>query len=73
MANNTHQKLMSIVHPLTVTFGGYTEKMHFASNPLNCDVILGRKWTSKHHAIVNCSTNEIKFEHKGKTHAIVAR
>ncbi len=61
MANNTHQTLMSTVHPLTVTFGGYTEKMRFASNPLNYDVILGNNWTSKHYAIINCYTNEIKI------------
>ncbi len=72
MANNTHEKLMSTVHPLKGTFEGYTEKMRFASNPLNYDVILGKKWTSKHHAIINCYTNEIKFEHKGKTHTAVA-
>ncbi len=32
MAKNTHKKLMSTVHPLTLTFGRYTEKMHFAAN-----------------------------------------
>ncbi len=73
MGNNTHQKLTSTVHSPTVTFGGYTEKMRFASNPLNYDVILGKKWTSKHHAIINCYMNEIEFEHEGKTHTIVAR
>ncbi len=73
LANNTHQKLMSTVHPLTVIFGLHPEKMHVASNYLNYGVILGKKWTSKHHAIPNCYKNEIKFEHKGNTHSIVAR
>ncbi len=31
MANSTLQKLMTTVHPLIVTFGGYTETMRFAS------------------------------------------
>ncbi len=69
MANNTHQKLMSTVHPLTVTFGCYGEKMRFASKPLNFGLIL----TSKHNAIINCYRNEIKLEDKGKTHTAVAR
>ncbi len=54
--------------PLEVT----PRKMRFASNPLNYDVILGREWTSKHHAIINCYTNEITFERKEKAHTIVA-
>ncbi len=64
---------MSTLHPLTFTFGGYTEKMRFAANPMNYDVILCKKWTSNHSAVTHCCTIEIKFEHKGKTHTIVAR
>ncbi len=73
MANNTTQELRSTVHPLSVSISGYTEKLRFAASPLNYDVILGKKWTTEHRAIVNCYTNEIVFQHKGRRHTIVAR
>ncbi len=63
---------MSTVHALTVTFGGYTDRMRFDVNTFNYDVFFGKKWTSKHLAIINCSTKEINLEDKRKTHAIVA-
>ena len=43
MANKTPQKLLSTVSPVTISLGGYTQKMRFAANPLNYDLILGKK------------------------------
>ena len=73
MANNAHQKLLSTTSPVSISLGGYTQKMRLAANPLNYDLILGKKWTSEHKAIINCYTNEISFSHKGKDYHIVAK
>ena len=73
MANNTSQKLLSTVSPVSVSIGGYTEKLRFAANPLNYDLILGKKWTTNHRAVINCYTNEISFSHKGKNYHIIAK
>ncbi len=72
MANNTTQKLKSTGHPLTMSIGRYTDKIRFAVCPLNYDIILGKKWTTEHHAVINCYTNKIRFSHKGKFNGLVA-
>ena len=73
MANNTPQKLLSTISPVTICIGGYTQKMRLAANPLNYDLILGKKWTTDHKAIINCYTNEIRFSHKGKNYHVIAK
>ena len=40
--------------PVTISLGGYTEKMRFAANPLNYDLLLRKKWTSAHKEIISC-------------------
>ncbi len=55
-----------------MSIGSYTDKIRFAVCPLNYDIILGKKWTTEHHAVINCYTNEIRFSHKGKFYTIVA-
>ena len=73
MANNTTQKMMSTVCPVSISMGGYSQKMRLAANPLNYDLILGKKWTTEHMAVINCYSNEISFSHKGKNYHLVAR
>ena len=73
MANNTPQELKSTVSPVTISIGGYSQKMRFAANPQNYDLILGKKWTTIHRALINCYTNEICFSHKGKEYKIMAK
>ena len=73
MANNTQQKMKSTVYPVTISMAGYSQKMRLAANPLNYDLILGKKWTTNHKAVVNCYTNEISFSHKGKQYTMIAK
>ncbi len=47
--------------------------MRFAVCPLNYGILLGKAWTTEHHAVINCYTNEIRFSHRGKFHTIVAK
>ena len=52
--------------------GGYTKDMQFACIPLNYDVILGKKWASRHKAVIETYTNEVIFHYKEKAHRITA-
>ena len=56
------------VAPAIRNIGGYSQKMHFAANPLNYDLILGTKSTTTHRVVISCYTNEIGFSHRGNTY-----
>lgn len=72
MANKASQKLKSTLEPLQLSIHGYSERLRFVVCPLNYDLILGKKWTTAHEAVLNCYTNEVKFTHRNKCHTIVA-
>ena len=72
MANKMPQETRVTTCKLQLSTGGYTEGMHFACIPLNYDVILGKKWASKHKAIIDSYSNKVIFHHKEKVHRIIA-
>ena len=72
MAKKSLQELKSTTRPLQLSIGGYTQNMRFVSIPMNYDIILGKKWASQHRALIDCYSNEVIFQHKGKKHRVLA-
>ena len=72
MANKMPQETKVTTQKLQISMGGYTKSMKFACIPLNYDLILGKKWTSKHKAVIDAYSNEVIFRYKGKIHRIIA-
>ena len=72
MANGTEETMSSTVHPVQVSFGGYTEKLRFAANKQTYDLILGKKWCYDHKVILDCYTNQVSFKHKNRTFVLEA-
>lgn len=73
MANQTSQNLQMTQYPVEVQMKGYTEQLRLAASPLNYDLILGKQWTSNHNAFIDCRSNIVTFQHRGRTfelHAI---
>ena len=72
MANNSEEPVDSTKNPVTFSIRGYTERMRFVVNAQKYDLILGKKWTSNHHAVLDCRRNKIKFNFKGDEHYVLA-
>ena len=72
MANKTKSKIHSTANKLQLSIGPYSESMRFAVSDLGHDVVLGKKRTSEHNAVICSRTNEVEFVYKGKQHRILA-
>ena len=72
MANQVTQSLRVTTEPINVQIKGYTESMRFAVSPLSYDLILGKQWTYRHRALIDCYNNIITFRHKDETLSIIA-
>ena len=72
MANKISQETKVTAQKLQLSMGGYTKLMQFACIPLNYDAILGKKWTSKHKALIDSYSNEVIFRYKERVYRIIA-
>ena len=64
--NNTYQNRWSTIEPLQLSLEAYAKKLLIVPNSLNREAILGKIWTKKHRAKIDCYSNEMTFPKKGK-------
>lgn len=72
MAKNYEEPVNRTKEFVTVSIRNHTERMSFAVNTLMYDVILGKKRTSNHNAVLDCKNNIMMFECKGQSDIIAA-
>ena len=68
MANNSDEPVDSTKEFVAISIRNYTERMRFAVNAQKYDVILGKKWTSNHNAVLDCKMNIMQFDYKIKSY-----
>ena len=73
MANESKEAVDSTENTVSVSIKGYTESMRLVANIQRFDLILGKKWMTNHHAVIDCHTNQMNFLFKGKTHHVFAK
>ena len=61
LANKSTENTNVTRNKVTVSIGSYSESFRMASNPLNYDVILGKKWCAKHKATIDSERNIVKI------------
>ena len=65
-AKKSTEKLRVPKNKVILDLGGYTGCIRIAANPLNYDVILGKKWCAKQKAKTDCENNLVEILHGDK-------